>query len=77
MDRIASLPFEAHPGERFVYGYSTDILGALVEVVSGTPLDAFLQWEIFEPLGMIDTHFYLPSEKVPRLATVYRRSQDA
>ncbi|MEJ2202631.1 MAG: serine hydrolase [Gemmatimonadota bacterium] len=76
VDRIASLPFEAHPGERFVYGYSTDILGAVVEVVSGTPLDAFLQWEIFEPLGMTDTHFYLPTEKTPRLATVYGRSQD-
>ncbi len=76
VDRMASLPFEAHPGERFVYGYSTDILGAVVEAVSGTPLDAFLAWEIFEPLGMEDTHFYLPADKAPRLATVYGRSQD-
>lgn len=76
VDRMASLPFEAHPGERFVYGYSTDILGAVVEAVSGTPLDAFLKWEIFEPLGMTDTHFFLPAEKASRLATVYSRSRE-
>ena len=69
--RIASLPFEAQPGERFVYGYSTDILGAVVEVVSGMPLDEFLRTRIFEPLGMVDTHFYLPREKADRFSTVY------
>lgn len=69
--RMAALPFAAHPGERFVYGYSTDILGAVVEVASGMPLDAFLTDRIFEPLGMVDTHFYLPTGNVDRLATVY------
>ena len=71
VDRIASLPFDAQPGERFVYGYATDILGALVEVVSGQTLDAFLRTRILEPLGMEDTHFYLPPAKRDRLATVY------
>lgn len=69
--RMADLPFEAQPGERFVYGYSTDILGAIVEVASGMPLDAFLSERIFEPLDMRDTHFYLPEEKLDRLAVVY------
>ena len=71
VNRMATLPFQAQPGERFVYGYSTDILGAVVEVISGTNLDEFLKNRIFEPLGMHDTHFYLPIEKKERLATVY------
>ena len=69
--RMASLPFEAHPGEYWVYGYATDILGAVVEVASGLPLDGFLRTRIFEPLGMADTHFYLPPEKRDRLTVVY------
>jgi CubicO group peptidase (beta-lactamase class C family) len=69
--RMASLPFAAHPGERFVYGYNTDILGAVIERVSGQSLDAFLREAILDPLGMEDTHFYLPPNKVGRLATVY------
>jgi CubicO group peptidase (beta-lactamase class C family) len=69
--RIAALPHDAHPGERFVYGYATDILGVLVEEISGQPLDHFLESRIFEPLGMKDTHFYLPEAKTNRLAAVY------
>ena len=69
--RMAALPFEAHPGDYWVYGYATDILGALVEVASGLPLDEFLRTRIFEPLGMADTHFYLPPEKRDRLTVVY------
>lgn len=75
VNRMASLPFDSQPGERFVYGYSTDILGAVVEVVSGASLDAFLRERLLEPLGMEDTHFYLPESKRGRLATVY--SSDA
>ena len=74
--RMAALPFDAQPGERFVYGYSTDILGALVEVVSGESLDQFLRTRIFEPLGMVDTHFYLPEEKRDRLSVVYSSAAD-
>ncbi|HUP20726.1 MAG TPA: serine hydrolase domain-containing protein [Gemmatimonadota bacterium] len=69
--RMADLPFDAQPGERWVYGYATDILGAVVEVVSGMPLDAFLRTRILEPLGMTDTHFYLPPAERERLAVVY------
>jgi CubicO group peptidase (beta-lactamase class C family) len=72
--RMASLPFAAHPGERFVYGYNTDILGAVIERVSGQSLDAFLREAILDPVGMEDTHFYLPPDKVGRLATVYSAS---
>lgn len=69
--RMASLPASAHPGERWIYGYNTDILGAVVEAAAGMPLDEFLSARIFEPLGMADTHFYLPRSKRDRLATVY------
>ncbi|MFC1660112.1 serine hydrolase domain-containing protein [Gemmatimonadota bacterium] len=69
--RMADLPFESQPGERWVYGYSTDILGAVVEVVSGLTLDAFLQARLLEPLGMKDTHFYVPREDRDRLVAVY------
>ena len=74
--RFAEMPMDAQPGERFVYGYNTDILGAVVEVASGRPLDAFLQAELFEPLGMRDTSFYLPPGKEDRLAVVYSRTDD-
>jgi CubicO group peptidase (beta-lactamase class C family) len=71
VSRMAALPFEAQPGERYVYGYSTDILGALIERVSGEALDAFLRSRILAPLGMKDTHFYLPESKKDRFAVVY------
>jgi CubicO group peptidase (beta-lactamase class C family) len=71
VSRVASLPFDAQPGERFVYGYSSDILGALIERVSGETLDDFLQNRVFTPLGMQDTHFFLPRLKQDRLSVVY------
>lgn len=71
VSRMAALPFEAQPGEKFVYGYNTDILGALIEVVSGESLDTFLKTRILDPLGMNDTHFYLPKAKSSRLTVVY------
>lgn len=72
--RIAALPMDAQPGERWVYGYNTDILGALVEVASGTTLDEFLAQEVFAPLGMTDASFYLPPAKADRLAVLYSRT---
>jgi CubicO group peptidase (beta-lactamase class C family) len=69
--RMAALPFDSQPGEKYVYGYSTDILGVVLERASGQPLDEFLRTRLFEPLKMNDTHFYLPPGKVSRLATVY------
>ena len=76
VNRMAALPFEAQPGEKFVYGYNTDILGALIEVVSGQPLDQFLKERILDPLQMEDTHFYLPASKKDRLATVYSATRE-
>jgi CubicO group peptidase (beta-lactamase class C family) len=75
VDRLATLPFEAQPGERFVYGFSTDVLGRVVEVVSGQSLDAFFESRLFRPLKMPDTSFFLPPAKRDRLATVYGLSE--
>jgi CubicO group peptidase (beta-lactamase class C family) len=71
VSRMAALPFDAQPGESFVYGYNTDILGALVEKVSGQTLEEFLRSRILAPLGMNDTSFYLPESKKDRLSVVY------
>jgi len=70
-ERLAGLPFDAQPGEKFVYGYNTDILGAVIEKASGLPLDQFFRTRIFDPLKMVDSSFFLPPEKRDRLATVY------
>ena len=69
--RLAGLPFDAQPGEKFIYGYNTDILGYLVEVVSGMSLADFVRTRITEPLAMADTSFFLPEEKTGRLSAVY------
>ena len=71
METLGTLPFEAQPGERYVYGYNTDVLGCIVEKASGVSLDEFFKSHITGPLGMKDTHFYLPPEKRGRLAVVY------
>ncbi|MBA3673077.1 MAG: serine hydrolase, partial [Gemmatimonadaceae bacterium] len=71
MERLATLPFAAQPGESFVYGYNTDVLGCVVERASGMPLDVFVATRITGPLGMRDTHFFLPASKRNRLVAVY------
>lgn len=71
MKILGKLPLFHQPGEKWTYGLNTDVLGYLVEVVSGMPLDKFFSTRIFEPLGMKDTYFYLPREKYSRLATLY------
>ena len=71
MERLASLPFAAQPGERWVYGFATDLLGAVIEKASGMPLDQFFRTRIFEPLKMTDSCFYLPPAKATRFAAVY------
>lgn len=71
MDRLGTLPFVAQPGTRFVYGYNTDILGCVVERVSGMPLDRFFRTRIFEPLGMRNTWFFPPASASGRLPAVY------
>lgn len=76
VERLAGLPFLAQPGERFVYGLGTDVLGVVIEKVSGQTLDAFFRTRIFEPLGMRDTSFFLPPEKRGRLAALYEIGED-
>ncbi|MEO5825856.1 MAG: serine hydrolase domain-containing protein, partial [Gemmatimonadales bacterium] len=71
MERLASLPFVAQPGEEFVYGYNTDILGCVVERVSGIPLDQFIRTRITVPLGMTHTSFFVPTTARARLTAVY------
>jgi len=68
---LASLPLLFSPGTRWEYSLGVDVLGRLVEVLSGMPLDQFFQKRIFDPLGMKDTYFYLPDNKVDRLAVAY------
>lgn len=69
--RLAALPLNGQPGEVYQYGYSTDVLGYLVEVISGMPLDRFFAERIFGPLKMVDTSFFLPPEKAARLVPAY------
>ncbi len=69
--RLAGLPLLFNPGEKWEYSLGVDVLGRLVEVVSGKPLDEFFRTRIFEPLGMKDTYFYPPDNKLDRLATAY------
>lgn len=71
MKLLATQPLLFEPGSEFAYGLSTDVLGYLVEVISGKPLDQFFADELFKPLGMDDTYFYLPEDKADRLATLY------
>jgi CubicO group peptidase (beta-lactamase class C family) len=76
MERLATLPFVSQPGESFVYGYNTDILGCVVERAAGMPLDKFIADRITIPLGMKDTRFFLPAVERDRLATVYSSGPD-
>ena len=71
MGLLATQPLLFEPGTEFAYGLNTDLLGRLVEVVSGKPLDQYFSEEIFEPLRMHDTYFYLPDDKADRLVTLY------
>lgn len=71
--RLASLPLLFSPGTRWNYGHSTDVLGRIVEVASGQTLDTFFRERIFGPLDMLDTDFFVPPEKLDRLAACYSR----
>ena len=69
-------PLLFEPGERWLYGTSTDWVGRLVEVISGQPLEAYFRAHIFEPLGMHDTFYNVPADREPRLVKVHRRGSD-
>ncbi|GAB3170869.1 serine hydrolase domain-containing protein [Telluribacter humicola] len=73
---LGTMPLIHQPGEKFSYGLNTDVLGYVVEVVSGKSLDEFFRQRIFEPLGMKDTYFYLPASKAPRLTTLYTQTRE-
>ncbi len=73
VNQIAKMPLVHQPGERFSYGFCTDVIGRLIEIISGTTLDQYLQKNIFEPLKMKDTYFYLPEDKKSRLVKVYTK----
>lgn len=74
MELLAAQPIRHQPGTAFTYGLNTDVLGYLVEIVSGVSLDEFFQNNIFEPLSMADTHFSIPAEKACRLVTVSEKT---
>jgi CubicO group peptidase (beta-lactamase class C family) len=73
VDHYAGYPLEFHPGTHWLYSVSTDICGHLVEIISGQRFDDYLRETLFEPLGMNDTGFMVPDEKVHRFAACYRR----
>lgn len=70
--KLARLPLHHHPGEKFTYSEGLDVLGYLIEIVSGQTFDVFLRQRLFDPLGMKDTWFYLPEEKAARLVPVQK-----
>ena len=73
--KLGDIPLVHEPGERWTYGVSTDVLGYLVEVVSGMSFEEFLQTRLFGPLGMVDTAFSVTPEKVDRFAALYRHNR--
>jgi CubicO group peptidase (beta-lactamase class C family) len=76
MERLGTLPFVSQPGEAYVYGYNTDILGCVVEKASGMELDEFVRTRITGPLGLKDTRFFVPQAEASRLAAVYGSTAD-
>ena len=76
VEEVAGLPLLGHPGSRWNYSVSTDVLGGLVEVVGGQPFDEFLRARIFTPLGMTDTDFVVPPEKTARFTTSYAATRN-
>ena len=74
--KIASVPLAFQPGSRWRYGLSTDVLGGIIEVITQKSLREFLKEEILEPLQMKDTDFYVPKEKIGKLAQLYKRSEN-
>ncbi len=76
MKVLAKCPLEHNPGTKFTYGMSLDVLGYLIEVVSGKPVDQYIKERIFEPLGMKNTFFTLPKGAEKRLVTLYQKDKN-
>jgi CubicO group peptidase (beta-lactamase class C family) len=77
IDRLATMPLLYQPGSRWVYSVSVDVQGYLVEKLSGKTFPEFLRTRLFEPLGMVDTGFSVPAEKLSRVATIYSYNKAA
>ena len=75
MTKLGTLPLVHQPGEKFTYGLNSDLLGCIVEIVSGTTLENYFQKNIFDPLGMKDTYFNVPASKANRMPTVYTENE--
>jgi len=75
MSRLATLPLAYQPGSKWLYSLSMDVQGAIIEKLSGESLPDFMRTRIFQPLGMVDTDFYVPAEKMARLAVLYRHTK--
>lgn len=76
INRLAKVPLAHQPGAKWSYGLNMDVLGRIIEVVSGMPLDQYFQKHIFDKAGMRDSHFYLPESKFDRLVQVYTKAQN-
>ncbi len=76
MKTLGTLPLVHQPGEKWTYGLNTDLLGCLIEIISGETLEAYFRENIFEPLGMKDTYFNVPEAKADRLTTVYTEDEN-
>lgn len=76
INKLAKVPLAFHPGEKYNYGLNMDVLGRVIEVVSEKSLNQYFQQNIFEPLGMVDTYFYIPKEKQDRLVPLYSQTND-
>ena len=76
MKKLGTLPLAHQPGEKFIYGLNADLLGCLIEIISGKSLEAYCKENIFDPLGMKDTYFNVPAAKADRLPTVYTEDEN-
>jgi len=74
--KLAQIPLMHDPGEKYTYSLSMDVMGAVIEVASGEILDEYFYNHIINPMGMVDTYFYLSEEKVNRLVNVYEHNAD-
>ncbi len=74
---LTTLPLAFQPGTKWRYSYAIDVLGHIIEIISGKPLDVFLKERLFEPLGMVDTDFYVPPDKADRLCALYGHPDNA
>ena len=76
IQRLVKIPLASQPGEKWAYSIAVDVQGKLIEKLSGQPLDEFFAARIFQPLGMKDTAFYVPADKLDRMTVNYNKKDD-